>query len=147
MSAHPRSSGLIQIVRACVLLYVTNLNIEWSNINIFNQFQWCSILEAVIFVRNSILRTRVRFFEFRMVGVRVLCQRFIFEYASSKTILKDSSDASHFFNVGQRRIRHRTTMNLNDVFFNRFWVDLEIHRSNSESFYVGSAAFRHWFQK
>ena len=26
-------------------------------------------------------------------------------------------------------------------------VDLEIHHSISESFYVGSASFRHWFQK
>ena len=32
-------------------------------------------------------------------------------------------------------------------FFNRFWVDLKIHHSISESFYVGQDRFRHWFQK
>ena len=31
--------------------------------------------------------------------------------------------------------------------FNRFWVDLENHHSNSESFYVGFDLFRHLFQK
>ena len=30
--------------------------------------------------------------------------------------------------------------------FNRFWVDLEIHHSISESLYVGSVSFRHWFK-
>ena len=43
--------------------------------------------------------------------------------------LKGSSDPSHFIfeiNVGKSRIRHRTTLNLNDVIFNRFGVDLEI---------------------
>ena len=29
-------------------------------------------------------------------------------------------------NVGKRRIRHRTTLNLNDVIFNRFLVYLEL---------------------
>ena len=38
-------------------------------------------------------------------------------------------------NVVKRWIRHRTTLNLNDVIFNR------------EPFYVGSASFRNWFQK
>ena len=36
---------------------------------------------------------------------------------------KGSPDSSHFIfevNVGKRRIRHRTTLNLNDVIFNRF---------------------------
>ena len=43
--------------------------------------------------------------------------------------LKGSSDQSHFIfenNVGKKRIRHRTTLNLNDPTPNRFWVDLEI---------------------
>ena len=43
--------------------------------------------------------------------------------------IKGSPDQSHFIfeiNVGKRRIRHRTTLNLNDLIFNRFWVDLEI---------------------
>ena len=38
-------------------------------------------------------------------------------------------DSSHFIfeiNVGKRRIWHRTTLDLNDLIFNRFWVDLEI---------------------
>jgi len=45
------------------------------------------------------------------------------------TILKGSPCPSHFIlqiNVGKRRIRHKTTLNLNDVIFDRFWVDLEI---------------------
>ena len=65
-------------------------------------------------------------------------------------MIKGSSDQSHFIfeiNVGKSRIRHRTTLKLNDVIFNRFWVDLEIHHSISESFYIGSDSFRHWFQK
>ena len=36
---------------------------------------------------------------------------------------KDDSDPSHFIfeiNVGKGRIRHRTTLNLKDVIFNRF---------------------------
>ena len=47
----------------------------------------------------------------------------------SFTNFKGSSDPSHFIfgiNVGKGRIRHRTTLNLNDGIFNRFWVDLEI---------------------
>ena len=46
--------------------------------------------------------------------------------------------------VGKSRIRHRTNLNLND---NGFSVDLDIHHSISESLYVGSASFPHWFQK
>ena len=47
---------------------------------------------------------------------------------------KGSSDPSHFIfetNVGKRRIRHRTTMNLNDVFFKQVFVDLEKRRSRN----------------
>ena len=43
--------------------------------------------------------------------------------------IKGSSDSSHFIfeiSVGKSRIRHRTTLNLNNAIFNRFWVDLEI---------------------
>ena len=46
-----------------------------------------------------------------------------------KIRFKGSSDPSHFIseiNVGKSRIRHRTTLILNGVIFNRFWVDLEI---------------------
>ena len=43
--------------------------------------------------------------------------------------------------------RHTTTLKLNDAIFNRIWVNLKIHHSTSKSFYVGSASFRHWFQK
>ena len=60
---------------------------------------------------------------------------------------KGSQDPIHFIfeiNVGKSRIRHITTLNLND---NRFSVDLEIHHSISESLYVGSDSCRHWFQK
>ena len=65
-------------------------------------------------------------------------------------IFEGSSDPSHFIfeiNVGKRRIRHRTTLNLNDVIFNRFWVDLVIHYSIWESFLVGSDSFQLWFKK
>ena len=44
-------------------------------------------------------------------------------------IVKGSPDLSHFIceiNVGKKRIRNRTTMNLNDLIFSRFSVDLEI---------------------
>ena len=48
-----------------------------------------------------------------------------------KTVLdfKGSSDPSHFIfeiNVGKSRIRHLTTLNLNEATLNRFWLDLEI---------------------
>ena len=44
--------------------------------------------------------------------------------------LKGSSNPSHFIfeiNVGKSRIRHITTLNLNDVIFNQFLFDKEIH--------------------
>ena len=43
--------------------------------------------------------------------------------------VKGSSDQSRFIfetNVGKSRFRHKTTLNLNDIIFNRFGVDLEI---------------------
>ena len=46
-----------------------------------------------------------------------------------RTTLKGSPDPSHFIfeiNVGKRRIRHRTILNLNDLIFNRFRLDPEI---------------------
>ena len=48
----------------------------------------------------------------------------------SKNIFKGSSDPSHFIseiNVGKSRIRHRTTLNINQIIFKRFRVDPEIH--------------------
>ena len=61
-------------------------------------------------------------------------------------IFKGSSDQSHFIfeiNDGKSRIRHacRATLNLNEVIFNRFRVDL--HYSISESLYVGFDSFRY----
>ena len=62
-----------------------------------------------------------------------------------KKYVKGSSvkgSSSHFIfgtNVRIRRIRHRTT--LNDVIFNRFGVDLEIHPI-STSLFVGTASSR-----
>ena len=44
-------------------------------------------------------------------------------------LFKDSPDPSHLIfeiNVGKRRIRHITTLNLNYLIFGRFWVDVEI---------------------
>ena len=49
--------------------------------------------------------------------------------ASQKLRIKGSSDQSRFIfetNVRKSGIRHRTTVNLNDIIFNRFGVDLEI---------------------
>ena len=60
---------------------------------------------------------------------------------------KAISDQGHFIfeiNVGKSRIRRGPTQN--DVIFNRFWVDPEIHHSISESLYVGSDSFWHWFK-
>jgi len=60
-------------------------------------------------------------------------------------------DPSHFIfdiHVGKRRIRRRGTLNLNcnhDVICN--WVGLEIHHWIWESLHVGSASFRHRFEK
>ena len=59
--------------------------------------------------------------------------------------VKGSPDFSHFIfesNVGKDQIRHRTTLNLNDIIFNPFGVALEIHYSISEALYVGSDFFR-----
>ena len=79
----------------------------------------------------------------------------IFLLMSILTTIKGNSDPSHFIfeiNVGKSRIRHRTTLKLNDELLNR--VKFDFH-SNSESFYrkfmihnfyVGSDSFRHWFQ-
>ena len=60
--------------------------------------------------------------------------------------IKGSQDPSHFIfeiNIGKRRIRHGTTLNLNDTIFNRLGVDLEIHHSISVSLFIGSDSFRH----
>ena len=46
--------------------------------------------------------------------------------------LKGSSDQSHFIfeiNVGKSRIRHWTTLKLNEFIFYGFWVNLEIQNS------------------
>ena len=51
--------------------------------------------------------------------------------------IKGSSDPSHFvfgMNFGKRPFRHRLTLILKDVAFNRLGVDPEIHHSVSESF-------------
>ena len=64
--------------------------------------------------------------------------------------VKGSSDPSYFiFELygGNSRIRHVTTLNLNDIIFNRFWVDLAIHDLIWASLSVESDSFRPWFQK
>ena len=41
-------------------------------------------------------------------------------------MVKGSPGPSHFIfeiNVGEGQIRHKTTLNFNDVIFNRFWDD------------------------
>ena len=52
---------------------------------------------------------------------------------------ESSPDLNHFIfkiNVEKKPIRHRGTLNLNDVVSNRFLVDEEIHHSISELLYV-----------
>ena len=59
----------------------------------------------------------------------------IFNFSFNCSKIKGSSYQSNFLfeiNVGKRRIRHITTLNLNDVNLNRIWVNLEIFHSNSE---------------
>ena len=55
----------------------------------------------------------------------------------SYSVVKGSPDPSHFIfeiNPGKRRIRHRTTLNLNDLIFSRFELDLKIqYQSRSMS--------------
>ena len=51
------------------------------------------------------------------------------KFASQKLQIKGTADPSRFIsetNVRKSRIRQRTTVNLNDIIFNRFGVDLEI---------------------
>ena len=60
---------------------------------------------------------------------------FLFENQHLRVV---QTQAILFLNVGKRRIRHRTTLNLNDIIFNRLGVNLEIIIG-----YVGSASFRH----
>ena len=60
---------------------------------------------------------------------------------------KGGSDQIHFIfenNVGKSRIRLRMALHFELRHFNRIGVDLEIHHSISESFYVGSDSFRHF---
>ena len=90
------------------------------------------------------LYCKYKIFDQLMGLVSVKCYS---ECVMKQNYLKDSSYPSHFMfeiNVGKCRIRHRTTLNLND--FNRFWIDLVFNHSLSESLYVGSGFFRHWFQ-
>ena len=63
-----------------------------------------------------------------------------------KNMVNGSPNLSHFIfetNVGKRRIRHRTTLNLNTVRFNQLRVDRDMIIQNPESFYEGSDSFRH----
>ena len=65
-------------------------------------------------------------------------------------VVKCSPDLSYFIfeiNIVKGRIRHRTTLKLNDEFLDGLKIDWRWRYSNSESFHVGSASFRNWFQK
>ena len=68
--------------------------------------------------------------------------------------LKCNSDTSYFIletNVGKSRIRHNDSENFillsNDEFLDWLKIDWSSRHSDSDSFYVGSDSFRHWFQK
>ena len=81
-----------------------------------------------------------------LIATSDLDTRQFFPVRISGLTVKGSPDPRHIIfeiNVGTWRIRQRTTLNLNDVNFNRFLVDLEIHHSIPETFYVGSVSFRH----
>ena len=74
----------------------------------------------------------------------------IISYIKAQTLRVVHPPKPFYFknNVGKRRIRPRTSLNLNGVIFDRFEVNLEIHRSIAASLYVGSDidfknAFRH----
>ena len=57
---------------------------------------------------------------------------------------KGSRDPSHFsfeINGGKSRIRHTTTLKLNDELLDRLKIDCH---SNSESFYVGCVFYPTW---
>ena len=62
-------------------------------------------------------------------------------------ILRDTSHFIFEINVEKRRIRQRTTLKLNDEFLNWLKIGWRCRHPSSESFSVGSASFRHWFQK
>ena len=64
------------------------------------------------------------------------------QFCTNRTGFKGSPDPSHYIfeiNAGKGRIRHTTTLKLNDEFLNRLKIDCH---SNSESFYVGPDSFR-----
>ena len=76
-----------------------------------------------------------------MFGLIASARRACSNELHGRDALKGSSDPSHFIleiNVGKSRIRHITTVKLNDEFLDRL-KSIE----DSNSFFVGSASFRH----
>ena len=122
-----------------------------------NPLPSCQIISCRWSIKNSriainILQSESREIEFQVNPYWQTLEnssRFFFGLLAFR-LIKGSSDPNHFIfeiNVGKRWIRHKTTLNLNDVNFNRFWVDWELYHLISESLHVGSATFQHWFQK
>ena len=71
-------------------------------------------------------------------------------FSCSKSHDSDSSQFIFEINVGNKRIRntYRTLwIWMASIDFESTILYLEIHHSISESFYVESDSFRHWFQK
>ena len=100
--------------------------------------------EIVIADKNLRLRT----WKFSYILYSGQCSD-IFVQLTNKKIwnIKDSPGPSHFVcetNIGKGRIRHTTTLKLNDEFRDEFKNDWK--RRHSESFYVGFVPVRHWFQ-
>ena len=103
------------------ILYIPNM--DWSYSTSL-KLLWVYYLEK-FFLRPSPYLT--------YDGIKnITFERSTFQKLRIKQIIKGSSDSSHFIfeiNVGKRRIRHRTTLNLTDAIFNRFWVDLKVNLS------------------
>ena len=79
--------------------------------------------------------------------MKILKKKENYEKTKIKKI-KGGSDPSYFIfeiNVGKSRIRQ--TMMLKNELLDRLEIDWRLRHSNSESFYVGTDSFRHWFLK
>ena len=80
----------------------------------------------------------------------ILCFNIVGHTLDRLCQFKGSSYQSHFIfkmNLGKVRIRHKTTLKLNDEFLHRLKIDWRWRHSNSDSIHVGSDSFRHWSQK
>ena len=90
-------------------------------------------------IKSGVVPCRIRLFPTSISKIKKLG----LESRVGTLTLKGSPGPSQFIseiNVGKKRIRHITTLNLKRQ---SIWVDQEIHQSISESLCVGSVSFRH----